>query len=392
MHVVLLSSEYPPFVYGGVGSFVQNLANGLRSLGVEITIISGYPMSSKIAKCSYIEKNGVAIVRFPYPEVPPRHTLFQLLNLRRIYETVKNFHADVVHGQCGSTFPASLKLKTLAPIVVTFHDSPKANRLIGIHSLARDGGLGDFWTYVAGYPAWSLTFRKELCDSRSAVAVSRSLMSDLLDEMGQAHREKLCAIPNGVDLEELDSQYKSATSAQESQKTILFAGRLFWRKGAMNLIKVARLLQKNALGLELLVHGTGPLFEKMHKEIVHFGPTNIDLKGFTTRAELIESMKRSTFVILPSYYEACPMILVEGMCLGKIPVMFDLPYARELTQNGDYGIMARTVEDMITGIQSICERGHIGHLQRKIRQYARAKYDANKTALAYHHLYEQVCN
>lgn len=395
MHVVLLSHEYPPFIYGGVGTFVKNLAKGLHRKGVKITVISGYPVPLGDANCIESKENnsGINVVRFPYFNIPPRQTIFQLLNLKKLYGTVKNTDADVVHGQSGSTFPALLNLRKLAPIVTTFHSSPKVEKRVSAYSIGRGGSLGDFRTYVIGYPVMSFVFRQELSGSHISVAVSQTLMSELLEEMGEAYREKICAIHNGVDIDTLDREYKSVEAdVEESRDIILFAGRLFWRKGALNIIKIAYLLQKERLSLNLLVHGNGPLFRRMENEIRDLELNNIKLKGFTSRAQLMRSMKRSRFVVIPSFYEACPMILLESMCLGKIPIMYDLPYAREFTLNGKYGILAKNAEDMAMKIKSIFEHGDTRHLKNEIRNYARKKYDINKVALDYYHLYKEILN
>jgi hypothetical protein len=85
LHVALLSHEYPPFIFGGVGTFVENLAHGLLRLGVEVTVIAGYPIP-----CSGFKKfkagkeqtdSGINLVRFPYPNISPRQLWFQIFNL-----------------------------------------------------------------------------------------------------------------------------------------------------------------------------------------------------------------------------------------------------------------------------------------------------------------------
>ena len=72
----------------------------------------------------------------------------------------------------------------------------------------------------------------------------------------------------------------------------------------------------------------------MQKLIHSLNLRNIELKGFTSKLELLKSMRQSKFVAIPSTYEACPMVLLESMCLGKIPLMLKLPFSCELTENG----------------------------------------------------------
>jgi glycosyltransferase involved in cell wall biosynthesis len=389
-----LSHEYPPFIYGGIGTFVQNLAEGLCKRGLKITVVSGYPVPSRQFSHIAFEEGKDAeinVIRFPYLNMPPRHTLFQLLNIRKLYETIKNIGADIIHGQGGSTFPALLNLRSLAPIVTTFHSSPKVEKIISACSLGHGGSLSDFRTYVIGYPIMSFIFRKELSNSCRAVAVSKTLMFELLEEMGEAYREKICAIHNGVDIETLDREYKNVgDDVEESDDTMLFVGRLFWNKGALNLIKLAHVFQKEKLDFKIIIHGIGPLFGRMRMQTKTLGLNNVELKGFATGAPLMKSFKRSKFVVIPSFHEACPMILLESMCLGKIPIMFDLPYAREFTMNGKYGILAKNVENMALKIKSIHEHCDIKHLQNEIRNYARKKYNMDEIAQKYYHLYREV--
>jgi hypothetical protein len=89
MHILLLSNEYPPHVYGAIATFVESLAQGLCNIGAEVTLISGYPILS-ICREHYMKKapafhgnvNPVRVIRFPYPSIPPGTQPFSWLTLR----------------------------------------------------------------------------------------------------------------------------------------------------------------------------------------------------------------------------------------------------------------------------------------------------------------------
>jgi len=385
--------EYPPFIWGGIGTFAKNLAVGLCREGVEVTVVTGYPLPSNVKSIDTDEDNNplLEVIRFPYLNLHPKGMFFQLTNLKKIYEAVSKSGADLVHGQCLSTFPALIRLKKLVPLVVTFHTSPKIERAIVAHSLLRGGSFEDFWTYMIGYPAWSIVFREELRNSSMAVAVSRNLMSELLQEMGETYRPKMRTVHNGVDIETLDREYqKVEDEVEESDDTILFAGRLEFRKGALNLIKLAHQLQKEKVDLRLIVHGTGSLFGRINKAVTDLGLTNIELKGFTSRTELMRSMKKSKFLVIPSFYEACPMILLEGMCLGKIPVMFDLPYSVEFTENGKYGVLAKNTKELVAKLKTMRENVDLKNLSNKMKDFGRKSYNMRNTSREYLDLYKAL--
>ena len=90
-------------------------------------------------------------------------------------------------------------------------------------------------------------------------------------------------------------------------------------------------------------------------------------------------------------FEACPMLLLESMCLGKIPVMFDLPYSEELTKQGEYGILAHNVEEMAAKIKSFPTQIDVESFENKVRVFAIEQYHVAKTASQYYNLYKSIC-
>jgi glycosyltransferase involved in cell wall biosynthesis len=394
MEVALINNDYPPFIFGGIGTFTHELAIGLSRKGVKVHVITGYPEPINSIGSFGFQRNaedGINILRLPYPSIPPRHTVFQLWNLKKIMKIIQGLDVDVIHGQCGSTYPALLNLKRNAPVLVTFHSSPMMEKIASAQSIFRGGSLKDFWTYLVGYPAYHFAFLKELQYSDAAVTVSRTLKSEILAEMGEKYEEKIQCIHNGIDLPSLDKEYEEAgTDIVESEEAILFAGRLFWRKGALNIIKMAYLLQKKKTKFKMIVHGTGPLFNKMREYISSLRLKNIELRGFTTKQQLMKSIRHCKFVAIPSMYEACPMILLESMCLGKIPLMLKLPFSSELTEGGKYGILGDGVKSLTDRLITLENTHSLSQLSDNIRMFARKVYNIDKVTSKYVELYRNL--
>jgi glycosyltransferase involved in cell wall biosynthesis len=394
MEVALLNHDYPPYIFGGVGTFMHELAKGLVRKGLKVHVITGHRISlTSIGH--YVFQRGfedsIDVQRFPYPDIVPRHTTFQLWNLKKISESIKKLDVDVIHGQCTATYPLIRVLKKKAPILVTFHTSPLMEKIASTQSILRGGSLNDLWTNLIGYPAYHFAFLKELQYSDAVITVSKSLTSEILQEMGDKHAEKIQNIYNGIDLKSLDEQYEIVKEQlPECEKTILFAGRLFWRKGALSMVKLAFLLQKKKTKFRIIVHGTGPLFQKMQKLINSLNLKNIELKGFTTKSQLMKSMRQSKFVAIPSTYEACPMILLESMCLGKIPLMFKLPFSCELTEGGKYGVLGDGVESLANQLVNMESNYSLERLCNDIQIFARNNYNADILAGKYIEAYRNL--
>ena len=398
MHVALLSHEYPPFIYGGVGTFVENIANSLLRQGVEVTVITGYPVPSGGFKKFKVDKeqtdSGINVIRFPYPNVSPRQLWFQIVNLQKLSEVIRRINADVIHGQSGGAFPSMLTLQRFAPTLVTFHTSPKMLRNLTIHSITRGGNLSDFFTYVVGYPEWIYSYKEEFIRSDSAIAVSQTLMDEMKKDFGKKEKGELHYIHNGVDLEGLQTKQSIISSINNHEKpTIVFGGRLYWTKGIFQLLDLAHLLRKKRnFDWKIKIYGNGPLSTMIKKRILNLELDNVAMFGHVSRLEFLEAVRKSTFVVIPSLNEACPMVLLECMCLGKIPFMFNLPYAREFTENGKYGILANNVDDMATRIESTYRDADLESMGKEIKRFATKKYDILKVASEYLKIYEELAN
>lgn len=394
--MILLSHEYPPFIFGGIGTFVKNLAYGLRRQGIKVTVIAGYPVPNSSGHQVVVQEldGGVNVLRFPYPNIPPRQTMFQVLNFKRLYKVIKKIGADIIHGQGGMAFPAILNLQKIAPVVVTFHSNPKMVRLLTVHSLFRGGSFRGFLTYVIGYPVWMYGYRKEFMRSDAAVAVSRTLMEEMKCDFGEKENGKFLYIRNGVDVEKLQREYSSLSCDTEDKgPTLIFGGRLYWTKGVLYMLKLAYILRKaRNFNWKMIIYGAGPLGTQVKKMISDYDLNNVIFRGLVDQDEFISAMRRATFIVVPSLYEACPMTLLEGMCLGKIPVVFNLPYALEFTENGKYGIVANSIKDMATKIELMYKNVDMLQFGNEIRNFARTRFNIENVASEYIDVYKKVAN
>jgi len=392
MRIALTTHEYPPFLFGGVGIFVKDLAHGLANLGVDVTVISGMPVPWKSHQTSILDndEDKIRIVRLQYPNLFPRHITFQVFNNGKLKKILKSIEPDVIHGQSGSSFPTVVSSHKIAPVIVTFHGSPSKNKTFGIDSVGKGGTFEDFFNGVIGYPSWEYGYRLECNRANARVAVSESLRKQLSDEMNVDEHAFDC-IRNGVDLRALDKSCTLAKDKTSNKPILLFGGRLFFSKGVLTLLDLAYLLEKKYhLDLNIVIFGSGPMYTRIIQRTREYGLHNIVIKQFASRSNFLAEMMSATCVLIPSPFEAAPMVLLESMCLGKIPIMFNLPYAREFTESGKYGILCDNIQEMAIKIKEIYRNGPPSDFEAEVCNFARRNYNMDKTSRAYYELYKRV--
>lgn len=100
------------------------------------------------------------------------------------------------------------------------------------------------------------------------------------------------------------------TAFAQNKKFALFAGVLRWYKGLDILLDAA----EHTAG-DILIVGTGPLYEKLQSRIKKENLTNVHLMGFQTDKNLAWLIKNARMVVLPSITpaEAFGQILLEGL-------------------------------------------------------------------------------
>ena len=136
-------------------------------------------------------------------------------------------------------------------------------------------------------------------------------------------------IPNGIDLEEFNSEVPKIKKFLDNKINILFLGRIEERKGLIYLLKAYKILEKKLGGrwvssnLRLIIVGEGELREDCQKYV-----KENKLKGVCFEGEVISKK-------LPPYYRSCDifcspaifgesfgLVLLEAMASGKPVVAF----------------------------------------------------------------------
>lgn len=115
-------------------------------------------------------------------------------------------------------------------------------------------------------------------------------------------------------------------------------GRLGEQKGHALLIEAARFLAIKGYEFSILLVGDGPLREPIETLIQDYElQSQIKLTGWATSEEVREYIKSSRLMVLPSFAEGLPVVLMEALAMGRPVITTYIAGIPELVEDGDCG-------------------------------------------------------
>jgi glycosyltransferase involved in cell wall biosynthesis len=340
LKVALVSEEFPPFDFGGVAANCYDLAYSLSRKGIDTTVFSG--RSPKITRQKI--NDHLDIVRLPFFDIPPRFVWFQIQNFKILSKLLRGH--TILHGvnPQASTICVYLKKKLGKPFVTTIHETFSRDLKVFSNAPFSEWAIGDFGLHVVEYPLNEITNRFCLRNSDRIIACGRTTASELKAYRG-LNPGKISVIYNGINFDKIN-RIDSKSANMRNDFSIVFYGRLVWRKGILPLIRSIGMLEQDFPNLELKIFGKGPLENKTRRLISKLGLENkVSIFGHVPYSELISEIRRAKVVALPSLYEVGPFIsALEAMACKKPVVTFDYPFAREFIKDMYNGVMAKAMD------------------------------------------------
>lgn len=162
------------------------------------------------------------------------------------------------------------------------------------------------------------------------ITVSNSTKEKLLENGVPENVIKI--IPNGVNIDE----YDKIKVRKSSKPRITYLGRLFWSKNIDDLIVAFSKLDFDA---ELLIIGEGPEMENLENLAKKLGLKNrITFTGFVDDKKMVELLKSSWVLVLPSSTEGFGIAVIEAWASRTAVVVSDISALRELVKDRETGL------------------------------------------------------
>lgn len=314
MRILHVTTEFPPIVFGGLGTAVGGLVRAISRTETEVAVLlvggilppEEYGRAGRLGGLVQVEDINAKVTFFQIPPTAP---------VEAAREIAEEWRPDLIHLHTAWIWPFVVPLLALrVPMVYTVHSVDRAEYEIGgepEHILEHSDNQGR---------------AIEAADRLIALTADENA---LLGHFYPGSCARVRIVGNGID-DSGDARRACLRDREGEALLVLYAGRLVERKGIRELLRAAaRVLA--ALPDVLFVLAGGPpgypgeelarawLPEECHpfRERIHF-------TGWLDLDELAGWYRRAHVQVIPSRYEPFGMVVLEGMIHGLAIVATDV--------------------------------------------------------------------
>lgn len=275
-----------------------------------------------------------------------------------------------------------------------------AARLVGIPAVVNAfAGLG--YAFIADHKSARVlrflierALRWALALPRSRVIVQNHTDREQLVQAGIAHPSQVAVIRGAG----VDTRIFSSTPEPDGTPVVLLASRMLWDKGVGEFVEAIRLLK--ARGLDFKGVLVGMVDEDnpacIPQERLRSWQTEGVVEWWGHKDDMPRVLASAHIVVLPSYREGFPKVLLEAAACARPIVATDVPGCREIVQHGVNGLLvpprdAKALAEAIATLTQDCAmRLRMGTCGREIvRHEFSAEQVARETLDVYRELLGQ---
>lgn len=323
MHICFLTNEYPKegFPHGGLGSFVQTIAQALVKNGVQVSVIGlNYTQTFEASNA-----DGIQIIRLPKSKVKGLAWYF---NSRAISKTIEDLHQkNPIHIIEGPelTFAFLAKIKGIQYLI----------RLHGGHHFFAEGeNRGINW--------WKGVQEKRSFQKADAfIAVSNYVKSHTAKYLSY-NNKPLDKIYYPIDFYRFQPQ-----AITSDPNNITFAGTICEKKGVRQLIQAFPLVKEKFPKAVLNLYGRDWLFPDGSSYIQMLQQTELPRLGIFAKevifhgavsfAEIPNAYAKAAVCVFPSHMETLGLVAPEAMAMEKAVIFTKLGPGPEVISDGETG-------------------------------------------------------
>jgi glycosyltransferase involved in cell wall biosynthesis len=330
MRILHLTTEFPPVIYGGLGTAVGGLVGASAKGGMAVGVLlfgqtagSGY---GEFVPSSEASTNNVAT------QLTTGATIFEVSwfqEIENIAQTVAMWRPDVLHLHSFWLWPIARALRDRLgkPLVYTVHSLDRAEYELG-------QGPPECLTQWVGQET-------VIRGADRIIALTRS-ERELLKDYCPGVEKRVRVVGNGIEEIAIAPRLKDR---DRGAPIVLFSGRFVERKGIRELIEAISIVLAQAPAVRFVLagghrHCTGAQMESWllpprlypHREQITF-------TGWLTPPEMAKWYRAADILVVPSWYEPFGMVILEGMLHGLAVAASAVGGPAEILDHGRTGVL-----------------------------------------------------
>jgi len=187
------------------------------------------------------------------------------------------------------------------------------------------------------YPA-GLLLPEKISHANFVACASYFMQAQAMRVVAPEQWQKFKIVRCGVDCRRLS---KIRPKSDESTiPKLICVGRLSPEKGHLGMLRVMQRLRNCGINFSLTLVGDGPTRDVIEDLVDRLGLRNrVFFAGFLTENETLSAIATSDILILPSFMEGLPVVLIEALALGKPVISSRVAGIPELIEHGKSGML-----------------------------------------------------
>ncbi|HUE15982.1 MAG TPA: glycosyltransferase [Planctomycetaceae bacterium] len=146
---------------------------------------------------------------------------------------------------------------------------------------------------------------------------------------------------------------EASPSTPSSAPRLINIGRLSEQKGQHILVEAAARLRAQGRDFEIVLIGGGPLRDSIEERVRQLDlGKHVKLAGWMTGPQVREELLASRGLVLPSFAEGLPVVIMESLALGRPVIATYVAGIPELVRTGETGwlVPAGDVEELVAAM------------------------------------------
>lgn len=179
----------------------------------------------------------------------------------------------------------------------------------------------------------------------------------------------------------------------EERDTIIgYIGRLERIKGIKELVKAIPIVVSHNKDIQFLIIGDGDLRTEITLELSKYTDKNVNVIGNVPRSEIPDFLNKLKLVILPSFYEGLPTILLEAMACGSPVLATNVGAVPDIIFNEKTGFLleSNSPECIANSILKILKDPKIYDISKNARVYVTQRYDYASTISSWKNIFTNL--